>query len=175
MYGMIPPIYVRELTKEEQKQLQEGLRTKEAIVMRRCQIVMASAKRQIAPEIAENLSCSVGQVRYVIKRFNDQGVKSLGKRSCRPKKTRLVMDEKRWEEVREILHHSPYEYGKKRSSWTLKLAAEVCFEKAITETELSSESMRNALKRLGVGWKRAKHWITSPDPLYEVKKSREHE
>ena len=26
--------------------------------------------------------------------------------------------------------------------------------------------------RLGVGWKRAKHWITSPDPAYARKKAR---
>ena len=29
---------------------------------------------------------------------------------------------------------------------------------------------RLALKRLGVGWKRAKHWLTSPDPEYARKK-----
>jgi hypothetical protein len=26
------------------------------------------------------------------------------------------------------------------------------------------------LARMGVRWQRAKHWITSPDPLYERKK-----
>jgi hypothetical protein len=29
----------------------------------------------------------------------------------------------------------------------------------------------NALKRLGVGWRRAKLWITSPDPQYALKKT----
>ena len=24
---------------------------------------------------------------------------------------------------------------------------------------------------MGIGWQRAKHWITSPDPLYERKKA----
>jgi len=35
---------------------------------------------------------------------------------------------------------------------------------------LSVEPIRQALKRLGVGWKRAKHGITSPDPEYVKKK-----
>jgi hypothetical protein len=35
---------------------------------------------------------------------------------------------------------------------------------------MSGESIRRALKRLGVGWKRAKDWITSPDPAYARKK-----
>ena len=31
--------------------------------------------------------------------------------------------------------------------------------------------IRQALKRLGVGWTRAKHWLTSPDPEYAAKKN----
>jgi len=53
----------------------------------------------------------------------------------------------------------------------LSLAAEVAFEQGLTERQLSHESIRQALKRLGVGWKRAKTWITSPDPHYARKKS----
>ena len=35
----------------------------------------------------------------------------------------------------------------------------------------SYETIRDALKRLGVGWRRAKLWITSPDPQYALKKT----
>ena len=34
----------------------------------------------------------------------------------------------------------------------------------------SGEAIRLALKRLGIRWRRAKHWITSPDPAYARKK-----
>jgi hypothetical protein len=34
---------------------------------------------------------------------------------------------------------------------------------------MSGDSVRLALKRLMISWKRAKHWITSPDPAYERK------
>jgi hypothetical protein len=37
---------------------------------------------------------------------------------------------------------------------------------------ISGETIRNALALLGVRWKRAKHWITSPDPDYVRKKKR---
>jgi len=37
---------------------------------------------------------------------------------------------------------------------------------------MSRESVRRALQRLGAGWKRAKTWITSPDPAYLRKKTR---
>jgi hypothetical protein len=35
---------------------------------------------------------------------------------------------------------------------------------------VTGETIRQALRRLGVGWKRAKAWITSPDPAYLRKK-----
>jgi hypothetical protein len=50
------------------------------------------------------------------------------------------------------------------------LAAQVCYDKGWTARPLSGEAIRHLLKRLGVGWKRAKHWLTSPDPQYARKK-----
>jgi hypothetical protein len=52
----------------------------------------------------------------------------------------------------------------------LELAAQVSFEQGIISREVSDESVRRALKRLKLNWKRAKHWITSPDPQYLQKK-----
>jgi hypothetical protein len=54
--------------------------------------------------------------------------------------------------------------------WTLELAAEVSFEQGLTRERVSDETIRATLKRLGVHWKRAKRWITSPDPEYARKK-----
>ncbi len=34
---------------------------------------------------------------------------------------------------------------------------------------LSAETIRQALLRLEVGWKRAKRWLTSSDPAYAQK------
>jgi hypothetical protein len=34
----------------------------------------------------------------------------------------------------------------------------------IVPRRVSGETIRQTLLRLGVGWERAKHWITSPDP-----------
>jgi transposase InsO family protein len=36
---------------------------------------------------------------------------------------------------------------------------------------VSAETIRQTLKRFGINWKRAKHWITSPDPPYLIKKN----
>ena len=38
----------------------------------------------------------------------------------------------------------------------------------LSATVLSPETIRQALLRLGVGWRRAKRWLTSPDPAYAL-------
>ncbi|GAB3377952.1 hypothetical protein GCM10027514_15630 [Azotobacter armeniacus] len=75
------------------------------------------------------------------------------------------------ERLRPLLYRSPRDFGKPTSLWTLSLAAEVAFEQGLTERQLSHESIRQALKRLGVGWKRATIWVTSPAPHYACKKT----
>jgi hypothetical protein len=47
----------------------------------------------------------------------------------------------------------------------------VCPEQGLSETTLSAPTILDASVRLGVSWKRAKRWIVSPDPAYELKKS----
>src|SRR5947209_1395690 len=48
----------------------------------------------------------------------------------------------------------------------------ISFQQGLTPRLVSGESVRRALKRLGKSWKRAKHWITSPDPQYPTRKKR---
>ena len=74
------------------------------------------------------------------------------------------------EQLRAMVHQSPRTFGKPTSLWTLELAAEVSFAEGITRERVSDETIRTALRRLGVRWKRAKQWITSPDPAYARKK-----
>jgi hypothetical protein len=82
-----------------------------------------------------------------------------------------VLDATTCDHLQHILHQTPRTYGKPTGVWTLVLAAEVCYEQGVTERLVSDETIRRALKRLETNWKRAKHWITSPDPHYARKKS----
>jgi hypothetical protein len=52
------------------------------------------------------------------------------------------------------------------------LAAEVAQEQGVTATRVSGVPIRNTLARMGVQWRRAKEWITSPDPEDARKKAR---
>jgi hypothetical protein len=53
----------------------------------------------------------------------------------------------------------------------LELVAQVCLEQGIVAVPISDESVRRALKQLKTNWKRAKDWMSSPDPLSLRKKT----
>ena len=165
------PIFIRPLTPNEYCQIQAGLRSSDAFVWRRCQIVLASARGERAPLIARQLGCDDQTVRNVIKGFNVAGVAVLQEGSSRPHRLRTSFTPEAAERLKELLHRSPRDFGRNRSTWTLELAAQVSFEQGISDREVSDESVRRALKRLKTNWKRAKHWITSPDPQYLLKKT----
>jgi hypothetical protein len=93
--------------------------------------------------------------------------------SSRPHTTSAIFDAGACEALRALLHQRPRTFGKPTSRWTLALAAEVSFAHGRTPRLVSDETMRVALRRLRVSWKRAKQWITSPDPAYARKKRRD--
>ena len=80
-----------------------------------------------------------------------------------------MLGEAELERLRAILHRSPRAFGHARSTWTLTLLAEVAHAEGLSPSVLSAETIRQALLRLELGWKRAKRWITSPDPAYAQK------
>ena len=170
---MRTPILVRSITEQERKRLEEGLRSKEAFVLRRCQILLASSRGQRAPAIAEAVGCDDETVRAVIRTFNACGVEALERKSTRPEHTQASFSPEQAERLKELLHRKPREFGQPTSLWTLELAAEVSFAQGLTSAQVSGETIRATLKRLGVSWKRAKQWITSPDPAYVRKKTPE--
>jgi hypothetical protein len=68
-------------------------------------------------------------------------------------------------------HRPPRDFGFETSLWTLSLVAKECVKQGWTVIQVSDETIRQTLKRVGINWKRAKHWMTSPDPQYQVKKT----
>lgn len=165
------PLRVRTLTEAERERLDTGLRSPAGFVLRRCQIILASARGERAPAIAATVGCDDETVRDVIRAFNAKGLAALERGSTRPYRTQAAFTAEAAERLKEMLHHSPREYGKPTSLWTLELAAEASLEQGLTAERVSDETVRATLKRLDVSWKRAKRWITSPDPAYARKKT----
>jgi transposase len=169
---MRPPLFVRPLADAEREALRQGLRSPDAFTLRRCQVLLASDQGQRPAHIAAALGCAAQTVRDAINAFSAAGLACLRAKPKAPKTVHAAWPKGRDEDLRGLLHQSPRTFGKPTSLWTLGLAARVCHARGWTSRVLSGEAIRLALKRLGVSWKRAKHWLTSPDPAYARKKNR---
>ena len=173
MVFMKPPIFLRELSRKERQALEAGLRSKDAFVLRRSQILLASARGQSPPKIAASLGCGSQTVRNAIHAFNERALDALVPGSSRPKRIPTRLSGRGTPKPSRSCA-APLSEGvwqAETSLWTLEDAAEVSFEEGLTDRRVSGEkTIRATLARLGVRWGRAKRWIGSPDPEYERKK-----
>ena len=169
---MQPPTFVRPLLDSERQAIRGSLRSPDAFTLRRAQILLQSADGRPPAQIADSLGCATQTVRNAIRAFQTAGIDCLCQRSHRPASAHAELDGVACERLRALLHRSPRDFGKSTSLWTLELAAEVAHAEGLTDRTVSGETIRQALLRPGVGWKRAKTWITSPDPAYARKKGR---
>lgn len=160
---------MRPLTDAEREALKAGLRSSDAFTVRRCQIVLASARGERSAAIARSLGCTDQTVRNAIHAVHQRGLACLTQGSSRAHQTYPAFTPAGCERLREIIHQPPRVFGHASGVWTLELAAEVAHEQRLTATRVSGETVRATLARLGVRWRRAKQWITSPDPEYAKK------
>jgi transposase len=168
--GMQAPLMVRPLMDAEREALEAGLRSPVAFTLRRCQIILASARGEHPPAIAAALGCSDQTVRNAIHAFVARGVAALTPGSHCPRTVHPAFDAVGAEHLKELLHRSPRDFGHPTSLWTLDLAAQTAHAEGLTALRVSGETVRATLARHEVRWRRAKHWITSPDPAYDRKK-----
>lgn len=166
------PIFVRAMSEEEKQVLEKARRTSDACQMKRSQILLASSQGLTTTGIEKQFGYSAEYARQMIHRFNEQGIECLKRKSSAPKTRATVVDAGKCEQIKQIMHKSPRLYGKASSIWTLTLVAEVLSEEGETPRQMANETIRAAMKKNGISWKRAKDWITSSDPHYELKKTK---
>ena len=166
------PLTTRPLTDAERAELHLGLRSPDAFTLRRCQYLLAAAEGRAAAGIAATYGGSQQNVRNVLRAFAARGTACLRRASPANKTPRRAWPRDRDGDLKALLHRPPRDFGKPTGLWTLALLASVCHEQGWTGRALSGEAIRQALARLGVSWRRAKHWLASPDPEYAAKKTR---
>lgn len=167
---MKPPVFVHDLSAAERQALTDGLRSPNAFTLRRSQILLASSRGERASRIAQQLDCSDQTVLNAIAAFNRRGPAALSPGSHATHTRHVAFDDAAGERLRALLHRSPRDFDLPTSLWTLALLAEISCAEGLTSEQVTGETVRATLVRLGIRWKRAKHWLTSPDPAYQRKK-----
>src|ERR1043165_7915532 len=92
------PVYVRPVTDAERAQLVAGLRSSDAFVHRRSQILLASARGEQAPQIARHVGCDAQTARNAIGALSPGAPAPLRRGSSRPHRFRAASDAPRGEQ-----------------------------------------------------------------------------
>jgi len=103
---MPAPIFVRPLTDTDRDALIAGLRSSDAFTLRRCQILLASARQERVTRIAQTLGCDDQTVRNAIHAFNQSGVETLTAGSSRPHRITTAFDAAAAERLCALVHQS---------------------------------------------------------------------
>jgi hypothetical protein len=167
------PIYVGELTEQERRALEKGLRSSFAFTVRRCQILLSSAAGKTANKIGAELHGSGQAVREAIHAFEEEDLACLQEKSHARQKQQSAFDEAGRERLRKLIRLSPRECGHETSVWTLALLAETCQREGISSRPVNGDNVGYVLRQMGIEWRRAKHRIRSPDAHYEHRKKDE--
>ncbi len=101
------PLLVRELSDLERQALQAGLRSSDGFRVRRCQMLLASARGETARAIGHAVGCSPQAVRNGVRAFEARGLAVLSMQSRRPHSAAKVFDGDRCERLKALLHQSP--------------------------------------------------------------------
>ena len=129
---MKPPIFVRSLTEAERQALEAGLRSGQPCILRRGQILLASARGERAGHLAPHVGGDAQTVRHAIHAYNAVGFACLRQGSSRPQTIHAAFDAARAEQLQALWPHSPRTFGTPTRLWTLARAAVVSFEPGLT-------------------------------------------
>ena len=162
-------IKVRPITREESEILDRWQRLDDIVRYRRARILRLSEAKWKCPMIAEALGLHVGTVRQVIKTFNEGGIPAITPNPRSGGRPPGYTEEVAEVAEKLVRHEPPAEEG--RATWTLQGLAKAiaaCFDHI---GAMSHEAVRRLLAMRNIVYRQAKRWLTSPDPLYGLRKS----
>ncbi len=149
-------LYVRSLTAEESRQLDEMLRRYHGSEMgQRAQIVQLSARRRGVHEISAVVGLHPINVRKWIHRFNQQGLRGLYPRRS-PGRPPLFSEHQR-EAIIRLASTDPEVLGLEFSSWSLQRLRSKLIEDGVLD-EISAETIRQELIRSGLVFE-GRRWV----------------
>ena len=96
--------------------MKRGLRARDGFELRRCQILLASARGDRPSQIAVHVGCTAQTVRNTLRVYRVEGSACLRARSSRPKHSTPLLADAQGERLGALLHESPRTFGKTTST-----------------------------------------------------------
>ena len=162
-------VQVRSFNPHEGKKLVALMRqNKDAIGVRRAEVIIRSGQGESPDQIADALHLSADYVRKIILAFNQRGLESLRAQYFNGGAPKKVQPEHEANLV-ELALTPPRVTGLPFTHWSLeKLRDEAVKRKLVPK--ISLETVRQILKAYNISLQRTKTWKQSNDPQFERKK-----
>jgi transposase len=164
-----PSLFVRSLRLDEARKLKQIRdRSKQQWRRTRAGILLASHTEMSVKQIAELYDTDQGQVRRVIREFNEQGFKTLDPTEGGGRPRRIDDDQR--DVIVAVALARPRDLGVPLTRWSLRRMADYLAKEH--RIDVSAEHLRRILRGEGITYQRTRTWKQSPDPDYESKKNR---
>lgn len=156
---------------EDRKRMSEAMKqTKDIRWYQRLRIIHLSSKGKSVPELTDLFEQCADTVRKSIKCYNDGGLEGLTRHFSPGAPKKIPFSQADWEE---LLHQSPSQFVRLETAarnWNQDLL--VTYLRCYHEITVTRQAVAASLKHDGVRLNRGKLKVTSPDPLYTVKRDR---
>jgi transposase len=136
-------LYVRDLSKTEEDQLQHWARCDDASMKHRARVVLLSSQGYRVPEIGSLLEAHPANLRKWIHRFNERGCAGLHTVHSGGPRQRFSAQQRA--EIVKLSQSNPRDLGLNFSRWTLHKLAQQAARRGIVEA-ISHECVRQILK-----------------------------
>jgi transposase len=136
-------------------------------------IIHLSSQGKSVPELATLFDLCHATVRDYITRYNAGGLDGLKRQSSDGAPSKIPFSKADWEE---LLRQSPSQFDRLQTgarNWTQELVQ--AYLLAYHQVSVTQQTISATIKRKKVSWNRGKLKVTSPDPLYTVKRDQMNE
>jgi len=150
--------------------VQELSQTKEAKWYQRVKIIHLSSQGKTVPELAGLFEPCAATIRDYIHQYHAGGLAGLKADSSDGAPKKIPLTKAEWDE---LLRRSPSQFDRLDTAarnWSQGLL--VNYFRHYYEVIVTQSTISKCLKRLGIRWNRGALKVTSPDPLYTVKRQR---
>ena len=163
-------IKVRSITSQESEILDGWQRSDDIVRYRRARMLRLSEANWRCPGIARALGLHVESVRLIIKLFNKGGIPAILPRPRSGGRPGRLSAAEVAEAAEDLVRQRP-PAEESRATWTLESLAKMIAARFEHISTISHETVRRVLTQRKIAYRRAKEWLTSPDPLYWLRKS----
>lgn len=156
---------------EEQKRIERAMKqTKDIHWHQRLHIIHLSAQGKSVPDVTELFAYCAETIRTYIKCYNQHGLDGLKRHYSPGAPPKIPFKKTEWEEV---LHQSPSQFTRLDTAarnWSQSLLVD--YLQAYHGVTVTRQAVAASLKRHRLRLNRGRLKVTSPDPLYTVKRAR---